>query len=130
MRIIVIIPYTAVKTRGDIPFILMDYPRSHGSRTAMAEQPSQTAEGLSLHSTDVPARALFLAGIEGGFLSSETLLPLLVLPSRLHHRAVTGKRHTSQLGRNTIWSHPPPPRMSEYILNRSDSDSAADNPDQ
>jgi len=94
----------------------------------VTEQPSQTAEGLSLRTADVPAHALFLAGVEGGFLSPETLLPLLALPGRLHHRAVTGERHTSQLGGNTTCFPPPPPpppsspppSMSRGILDRRD----------
>lgn len=64
----------------------------------MAEQPSKGAERLSLRSTDVPAHALFLAVVGGGFLSPETLVPLLVLPGKLHCGAGTGEKHTSQLG--------------------------------
>lgn len=88
----------------------------------MAEQPSQTTEGFSLHSTDMPAHALFLAGVEGGFLPPDTLLPLLALPGRLYYRAATGRKRTTQLGRSTICSPPPPPSpcMSKDILNRRD----------
>lgn len=47
----------------------------------MAGQPFQSTEGLSLHGAGMPTHALFLAGVEGGFLSPATLLPLLALPA-------------------------------------------------
>lgn len=51
-------------------------------------------------STDESAHALFLVGAGGGFLSPETLVPLLALPGKLHCRAyikrgipVSGEKH-------------------------------------
>lgn len=70
-----------MKTRGDSLFILMSQPPRRCSHITVAEQPSRSAEGLSLHTAGVPTHALFLAGVEGAFLSPETLWPLLALPA-------------------------------------------------
>lgn len=79
-----------MKTRGDILFIPTDQP--------LLLQPSQRHRLALTHSTDVSAHALFLVGAGGGFLSPETLVPLLALPGKLHWRADIRERHTSQWG--------------------------------
>lgn len=56
-----------MKTRGDTLFILMNWAPPRCSHTPVAEQSSQSTEGLSVPSAAMPTRALFLAGVEGGF---------------------------------------------------------------